>query len=184
LRGSFNDLIARQNPNEADTLNNINEGWANFVRVRQAGAGATTKEGIFTPAQLANAVRSKATTQGQYATGHALMQDLASAGKEVLPSTIPDSGTTERLLHDLGLLGLAGGGEGLVKPEMLAPTAAAFGAGSALYSRPMQSMIRSALTKRPDFARRIGQALIAQPGIAGAIGGAAAGPMLQNGIAQ
>lgn len=186
VRSTFNNFIARQNPDQAETLTSINQGFANFARVRQAAAGAT-KDGVFTPAQLAQAVRGQATTQGQAAIGHALMQDLSGAGKEVLPSTVPDSGTPLRHSVELAAALLAGHGAGIELPEWATGlgTAAAggIGVGSALYSPQMQSLIRAGLTKRPDVARRLGSALMAYPGILGTTGGAigtAAAPMAQN----
>jgi hypothetical protein len=70
------------------------------------------------------------------ATGDALMQDIATAGQNVLPNKIPDSGTAGRL----GLGILAGGGVGYLSPIALAGGALAAGA----YTRPGQAVIRQA----------------------------------------
>ena len=77
------------------------------------------------------------------------MQDLSSAGQDVLPSTVPDSGTAGR--HMVGLLAglLAGGGEHAATGDA-GLGVLSMGAGlSAGASKPAQAAIRSLLTKRP-----------------------------------
>ena len=76
----------------------------------------------------------KSAGKGAFARGDALMQDFAEVGQRVLPSTVPDSGTTGRVLM-AGLAGGAGAGtlaHFLARPEIAAATAAALGA----YTRP------------------------------------------------
>lgn len=142
----FNDFIARQNPAQAPTLNAINTGYANFARAQ--GAAASSKTGIFSPSELARAVRAGG-TKSTNSTGQSLMQDLSSAGQEVLPPTVPDSGTAGR--HMVGLLAglLAGGGEHAATGDA-GLGVLSMGAGlSAGASKPAQAAIRSLLTKRP-----------------------------------
>ena len=93
------ESLGRNNPQFADELAKINTGYANYVRIRGAGSRAGTSE-VFTPNQLAAAVRSadKSAGKGQTATGQALMQDLTDAAERVLPSQIKDSGTAARML--------------------------------------------------------------------------------------
>lgn len=161
-KAAFDDFIMRQNPNEAPTLTKINQGWAMFARP-QGAAEKAMKEGISTPAQLGMAVRQGG-TRGQNASGRALMQDLSTAGQAVLPSTVPDSGTPLRHAVQLGL-GLAGaglGGERLGVPgsEGGALGAAALGAILAAGgTRGGQKMLRAALTKRPQNAPAIADAV-------------------------
>lgn len=90
-------LVRRQNPREAGRLRQLDEGWAQYARLRIAAA-KNVKDGRASPAQLGQAVRQADRSVGKGATarGDALMQDLASAGQEVLPSSIGSSGTTER----------------------------------------------------------------------------------------
>jgi hypothetical protein len=102
------DTLTRVNPALAKELQAINTGWANYAILRDAASGAAaSKNGEFTPSQLMAAVRAGAKRQGQavgkgkISEGRALMQELASAGVNVLPSQYPDSGTAGRLLQDL-----------------------------------------------------------------------------------
>jgi len=118
------ELAARQNPNEATQLRAINQGWASLTQVERAGL---TTKGEFGPAGYSQAVRrSSATTRSRgYARGTALNQDLSDAASEVLPSGVPDSGTSGRWAQS-NILGLAAGAAGAI------PYAAARGVGSAL----------------------------------------------------
>lgn len=159
LRDTVDRTLMRTNPPElAQQLQNANQAWANFVRLRAAAAtqGAANNEGVFTAAQLSNAVRSadKSVGKGDFAKGRALMQDLAGAGQRVLGSKYPDSGTAGRgsLLAALAS----------VPATAYAPTATlaalgGIGVGSLPYARLGQRLIASALTSRPQVAQPIGQ---------------------------
>lgn len=97
---SIRSTLERSNPQYADELQKINKGYAMFARVRDAASRVGAEDGVFTPAQLQSAVRAgdKSAGKGAFATGDALMQDLSEAGKKVLGSKYPDSGTAGRQL--------------------------------------------------------------------------------------
>ncbi len=137
IRGEFRDALARQYPAEAPRLQQINTGYANLVRVEDAAgsAGAITREGVFTPAQFANAVRRNTGSRSQRGAGAGLMRDLATNMGEVLPSTVPDSGTAGR-----GLLAALLGGGVVLKPEVAIPVV--IGA-SAPYTKIGQALINA-----------------------------------------
>lgn len=104
------EAAARQNGQAAERLRAINQGWASLTQVERAGL---TSKGAFGPAGYSQAVRaSSATTRSRgYARGQALNQDLSDAASDILPSEVPDSGTSGRWAqaNPLGLLaGLAG----------------------------------------------------------------------------
>lgn len=103
--------LERSNPQHAEQLRSINEAYANLVRLRTATAATGAENGVFSPAQLQAAVRASDKSGGkrQFARGDALMQDLSDAGKSVLGSKYPDSGTMGRGLLAGSLLGGAGG---------------------------------------------------------------------------
>jgi hypothetical protein len=137
IRSEFRDALARQNPVEAPRLQQINTGYANLVRVEDA-AGATgsiAREGVFTPAQLAAAVRRNTGSRSQRGSGEGLMRDLATNMGEVLPSTVPDSGTAGRVGLAAGL-----GGVSMLKPEIAIPIIAA---SSAPYTKIGQALINA-----------------------------------------
>lgn len=152
---AYRDTLPRVNPQYANELSKANEGWANYVRIRDAASRATTgaNEGIFSPAQLAGAVRAqdKSVGKGSSATGKALMQDIAEAGTNVLSPKYPDSGTAGRLLLDA----LAGGTAYSFNPLIPAGAAVAglpfVGAGRELTAK--------ALLDRPESAKQIANIL-------------------------
>lgn len=144
-QASLRRMIARNNPDYAGELQSINEGYANFARLRKASSAIGADEGDFTPAQLANAVRDadKTKDHGAYMAGNALMQDLSDPAKAVLPSKVPDSGTTGRMV----LPYLAGGGAAVLAGH---PLATMLGAGTmGLYTKPGQALARAILAPRP-----------------------------------
>lgn len=133
--------LARMNPEHAEQLGNINRGWAMYTRLRDAGSRLGAEEGVFTPAQLQSAVKSgdKSVGKGKFARGDAMMQDLSEAGKSVLGSKYPDSGTAGRLL-----LGGLGGGY-MVDPSIAAGALAM----AAPYTSIGQRAMGALMTKRP-----------------------------------
>lgn len=171
LQAHIRDNLMRSNPAEAKTLQAINEGYANFTRLRRAASSTGSDMGVFTPAQLANAVKAgdSSVGKGNTAIGEALMQDLSDAGKRVLPNKVPDSGTPARAL----LAAAVAGGGALLHPAI--PAAIATGAG--VYTRPGQSAISTLLARRPEIAVPISE-LLRQASPYAAIGGAAALPLL------
>jgi hypothetical protein len=134
IRSEFRDALARQYPAEAPRLQQINTGYANLVRIEDATgtAGAMQRGGVFTATQLANAVRRNTGSRSQRGAGTGLMRDLATNMGEVLPSTVPDSGTAGRA----GLAALLAGGYYL-KPEIAIPVIA----GVAPYTKIGQALI-------------------------------------------
>jgi hypothetical protein len=135
IQGVFRDALARQNPAEASRLSDINRGYANLVRVEDA-AGATgnaARGGVFTAAQLGSAVRRMTPSRSMRGRGEGQMADLAQNMAQVLPSTVPDSGTAGRGM----LAALVAGGGALVKPEIAIPVLA----GAAPYTRAGQALI-------------------------------------------
>lgn len=151
--------LIRNNPDHAERLNNINTGWANYVRLRGAGSMANTQE-RFTPSQLAAAVKSadQSTGKGNIATGNALMQDLSDAGAKVLPNTIPDTGTAGRAaINALAGSLLGGGGYQAAQTHPVAVgTAALLGAAaSAPYLPYGRNLITMMGGKRPESIQKL-----------------------------
>jgi hypothetical protein len=163
--GEVKNLVEQSLPrnNAADSVQDLakaNAAYANFVRLRAAASsqGAMNNEGVFTAAQLNNAVRGadKSAGKGATATGNALMQDFSSAGQQVLGSKYPDSGTPGRAL--LALMGPAALGQAFV-PGYTAPLAAAMGVGALPYTAAGQKVAQTLLTSRPGFAVPVANAL-------------------------
>jgi hypothetical protein len=151
-QASLRELIARSNPDFAPELQAANEAWANLVRIENAAGKIGAKEGVFSPAQLRNAVRGsdKSLRKRNFAQGNALMQDLADAGEKVLGQKVPDSGTPFRTANIAAALGGA-----YFNPAALGGALGAAG----LYSRPGQSLMAGLLTSRPQALRGIGSGI-------------------------
>lgn len=151
------DTLPRTNPQYAKELQAINQGYANYTRIRQAASSTATgaREGLFTPAQLAQAIRAQDTSAGKgaSATGKALMQDLAEQGTNVLGSKVPDSGTAGRLMAPLSLGGaLTAGATGYAVP-------AAAGLGLATLPYLGRKTAAKLLTERPASAAELARLL-------------------------
>lgn len=110
--------LARVNPEVAEELSSINAGYAKLVRAQGAAARRASSLGLFTPSDLLQTIKSLDGTVRKtgFANGDALMQKFAEAGQEVLPNTVPDSGTVERGLF----LGATYGAYHLLDPNLLA----------------------------------------------------------------
>ena len=161
VQRAFRDLLERANPAVAPQIQAANQAFARFTRMEGAAAAQGATEGVFTPAQLSGAVRRGDSTarHGGFARGDALMQDLSDAGRAVLPSTVPDSGTPERMM----LAALLGGGAGMGASTAglgLAPSLAAGAIGAGAYSGPGQRAIQALLLgQRPAGVAAAGNAL-------------------------
>lgn len=153
LQGAIAGAGRRANPQADDMFRAADRAYANLVRVEGASKGAMNSEGVFTPGQLNSAVRQADQSVRDRATGRgtALMQDLGNAGQTVLGNKVPNSGTADRLM-----LGSAGLGAGLINPAI----PAALLGGAAMYTAPMQRLLRGAVASRPQSAEAIAQALL------------------------
>lgn len=158
LQRSFRDMLARVNPPElSQGLREANQAFSNLIRVERAAATGGATEGVFTPAQLSQAVRMSDASSRRAATarGDALMQDLSDAGKAVLPPTMGDSGTfTRGALNAATLSGL--GTAALTGHLPMAPVIAG-GLAYGAYTQPAQRLAQALLAgSRPAAVRRIG----------------------------
>lgn len=156
MQGSLRRMVERVNPEYQGELQKINQGYASFKISQRAASNPGAPEGVFTPAQLHRAVRASDSSKdkARFAEGNASMQDLSMAGKSVLPSTVPDSGTPLRtaLLYSIA------------NPLKASALAIPVGAASMAYTQPGMRAI-SALTEPRTPASM--QQLIAQAIVAG-----------------
>jgi hypothetical protein len=139
----------------------------------QAGA-----PGLFTPAQLLQSVRASERRGFGDLPG---LRQLGEQGQEVLPSTVPNSGTADRTLA-LGLMGGAlgvGGGAEYASTQSLDTTgdAAKNAAGIAalaaiLGTRRGQSILEAGLFRRPQIMQQAGRGIRRLGGLFGSTGGA------------
>lgn len=144
LRGELRSAAGRgSNPVLVKALQETDNAYANYVPIRDAAS--KTADGSFLPGGLDVSVRvaDKSAGKGAKAAGEARMQTLSSSARQVLPPTLGNSGTPDRLVAN----GLMAGGVGLgtaVTPWALAvpPLLAA------LYTKGGQKAAQWALTGR------------------------------------
>lgn len=136
LQGAMRDALERGNPDHAEELRNINSAWAAFKRAQGASIRRVGQHnpGVFSPADLLADIK-KSSSQGTFARGDGLLQDLATAGQHVLPATVPDSGTMERALW--AEMAATGGAAMLDRPDVLIGLAA----GAGPYTKPGMSLV-------------------------------------------
>lgn len=154
VQAQMRAALARTNPGQADELAAINAGWANFKRLQKAAGMVGAEDGIFTPGQLQSAVKAadRSKDKGRFASGNALMQDLSDAGKSVLGSKVPDSGTAGRVF-------MGGGAGALAFMDPSGVTPLLIGGGAAAYSRPFQNALSALVSRRPELAEPVANAL-------------------------
>ena len=164
LQRLMREQVARSSPEFAQANKAANQGWANLVRVEGAAKAAVNSDGIFSPAQLNAAIKgSDKSVRGRaVARGDALMQDLGTAGQNVLGNKVPNSGTFDRAA--MGVMGL---GTGLLHPGI----PAALIGGAAAYTSPVQNFLVRLLAKRPDMAPMIADKMRLLSGPAAMAGG-------------
>lgn len=142
----------------------------------QNGANSGTPE-VFTPAQLAAAVKAskyaKTGTKGPF-------RDLIRYGQDVLPSTLPNSGTADRAFVGMALPAALGGaaygvGE-LTDPKIAAPLALL----AALSSKSGAKLAQKAMTGRSPATRAAGVKILQQKRKAGLFGSALGSAVLTN----
>lgn len=152
-------------PDAAGELQAANRAWSEFVRIQDAAGRIGAKEGVFSPAQFDGAVRKadKSVRKGAYARGDATGQELSDAGRSVITSTVPDSGTAGRLL---AALAAGGGPAGLVDPTIATTVAL----GALPYTSLGGRMTLAALAKRPEQAATLAELLRAGSPAGGLLG--------------
>ncbi len=99
VRSVIRENLMRSNPQLADRIKAIDEGWKAYDVITQAGLGSRAAEG-FTPNALSQAVKAANRSYRKRAVSHgeAFMQDLSDAAQMRLPSVYPDSGTAGRTM--------------------------------------------------------------------------------------
>lgn len=176
-RSEFMDLALRQSPQEAAAFRAADEAFRNFVPVQRAAAQG--KNGVFSPGQLRVAVRQSDRSVRKKATsrGDAPMQELSDAASDILPSSIPDTGSGGRALAGMGLMGAFGAGGGYMSTGDAAGAIAGGAALAAPYSRVGRAAIQGAVIgNRRPILRATGRAIDSKRRLIGA--GAASGGLL------
>lgn len=143
VQSGMRDSFQNSDPWAAGALQNVDNAYRNFIPVDAAVAKATgnasgLEAGVFTPQQLRQAVVSGDSSVRKMASaqGGGPLQQFAENGINVLPSSVPDSGTAGRL----GLLEL------FAHPQWAIPGAVAHLA----YSRPVLGALNRTFAQGPS----------------------------------
>lgn len=156
ILGAIEGAIGRQAPDVVPKLNASNKAYMSSQILNDAVAAAMNTGGIFSSAQLGQAARKGVKAYGgKSKTGTTARPFFAlqRAAQEVLPSSIPDSGTAGRSMEgNLASRALAAGQSALLSP---------------IYSQAAQPLIRSLLLERPAAARAIGKGIQKKKGLFG-----------------
>lgn len=179
------DQTARRSPNSTPEaialMDRADAGYAILARVENGARMRGGEVGLPTPNQLDRAVQTgdKTARNRAYLRGDALGQEFAAAGKKVLPSKYPDSGTAGREMLGHAVMGIGGIGAGAgaeyEREQGNYGLAGALGAGAisaGMYSRPGTKMLQSLLTARNPFVRGAGNEIRKGAPVAGRLLGA------------
>lgn len=179
VESALNDMVARQAPGALPAIGAANAANRNVSTLGNAVMG--NADGLFTPAQLRRAGignTKKFGGQNKAARGDIPFKELIGYGQDVLPSTIPNSGSADRgmasMLLPVALGGGAVGAQQFGEPTVAIPLAAL----TALTSKQGSKIAQKAMTGRSDAMRAAGIAIRKQKRKAGIFGASAASSMV------
>jgi hypothetical protein len=174
LAGALEDFSAlldegarRASPPEAvAALDAADLGYAKLVRIEEAAKGAG-EAGRFTPNQFDRAVQNaaggRAARSKAYLRGDALMQEYATAGRQLM-DRVPNSGTADRQMLAGAMVGTTGG---LISPAVAAAPIAA----TLPYLPGVRGVTNALMAPRESQSlNSVGNALLGLSGPAGAAG--------------
>ena len=163
---ALRDELKRQNPTMAKQLEQAHKAFRELQPLEVAASRRGAKEGAFTPDQFKSAAEQVSGRKGT-ASGKGLMIPESQAGHEVLGSTLPSSGTAERLLSAKGVVG------GLAElPLQLKTLGVPLIASGLLYNQPTMRMLTKLATERPEAMKILEPTISKQLANIGAIKGA------------
>lgn len=152
-------LVTRQAPDVMPAYNNAKQAFQSLAPIENASISAVNSgagQGVFTPRQLARSISTNTKNYGGRAAAARgdNLTDLVRYSQAVLPDTVPNSGTADRIASLLVPTALGGtaAGVSLLSPEWAVPIATL----AALTSKPGQALTQAALVKRPAAIRRAG----------------------------
>jgi len=132
---TISETVAKFNPSYAPKLKTVNESFSKLIPAERAATSVGAKQGNFTPAQLISSIRAtdQSLRKNVFGKGEARLQRFAETADEVMGSTVPKTGTTERLLG----AGLVSGVGGLLEGQA--------GAGLGLFGTAVGSKVAQGL---------------------------------------
>ena len=145
---ALNGTLKSINPKYSKQLEDIDFSFKMLIPLQKATVSASATDGVFSPSQLMNAVKSsdKSLRKGNVASGDALLQDIAGLGQQ-LKINLPNSGTATRGEVLSSLRGLGGDALAVGGAYMNPLVGGALATGTLLnYSTPLGRFLRSGIT--------------------------------------
>jgi hypothetical protein len=170
---ALNDLIERQAPGVSDQLRAANAAYRGLVPIENAAITGVNNGGLFTPAQYGrSAVNNTRNFGGRAAAarGDVPGGQLQQFAQDIVPSTVPDSGTVGRGLAAMALptaLGGAAIGMGTIADYPI--TSAGLGALALLSTRGGSRMLQRGMMGGAR-RQRLGNRILRNQDVAGTLG--------------
>ena len=186
MNDAFSGMIQRQAPDVLDDYGAAQGAYRNMKVLQEAvnrgrNGSRSGTPGVWTPSQLSDAAAANARRfGGTQGTPQQPFYQLTRDAQEVLPSSLPNSGTADRVMSAALLASptaVAGGAAagGYIDPE----TAAIIAGLSAAYTRPGMSAMRIAATAaRPTVFQNGSRALADNPRLGALLGASVSTPLL------
>jgi len=171
-QSTLRSWLGRVNPQAAQDISNANQAYARMLRVEGAAVAPSGDPGVFSPTQMLASVKRNSSPTA-YARGEALSQPYAEAGRQILGSRVPDSGTPFRSLA--AILGAAAAGHEF-SPELALGVAGAGAGAAGIYSPMGRAALATAMASRPALAAPIANA-VRSPAAIGAAAAQFASPL-------
>lgn len=176
LEGALEGLVRRRAPEVVPALQKADQAYRR-TRVVEGAVGRAMNNrdegGMFSPAQLGLEARNNANRYGgDGGTTNRPFFELQRNAQDILPSSVPNSGTADRSWVLAAFPAIAAGGAeltGQVDPK----TAALFATIGLPYTRRGQQLFQKLLVERPEVVRRAGEAVLGQRRWAGRAGAGA-----------
>lgn len=167
-------LAERGSPGTAAALREANRLYGAKRVLENAVLAADKNGGIFTPQQLSRAAINNTKRYGgvtKAAQGQRPFYELTKAGQEVLPSSVSNSGSADRLLAAAVPMLPAAAGGGAAAMDWIDPqTAVMIGTLGLPFTKAGQRAAVAALTKRPPGMAAGGEVLKRQRRLGGLFG--------------
>lgn len=153
IRDAMRDALARQYPEIADKLKDVNQAYSQLADLDVAASRRVSDEARFTPNDLLQALRRKDRTPRhmKFNEGRVPLQSWAEDANTVMTNTLKDSGTAERIGWAVAEGG-AYGGAAIFDPMFLS----ALGGVAGVYSRPGISAVNDLASNAPAVAQTLG----------------------------
>ena len=143
IRLTISQQLQMETPELAKELAELDQAYGLFEIVRNASIRRTGNEGAFSPVDLLQEAKKADITKrkSNFSKGEARMQRTAQVAQDVIGNTVPDSGTSQRILAS-GVIGSLGN---LASPGAVTSSVLPILGGGVAYSQPVLPLTRSLL---------------------------------------